>query len=52
MMAQPAKTKTKNTITIVTDDNIPTDPENTDYHTITLYISEKSNALKKAIMKI
>ena len=29
----------------------PTDPENTDYHTITLYISEKSNALKKAIMK-
>ena len=29
----------------------PTDPENTDYHTIILYISEKSNALKKAIMK-
>ncbi|MDO7610788.1 MAG: outer membrane lipoprotein carrier protein LolA [Crocinitomicaceae bacterium] len=29
----------------------PIDPENSDYHTITLYISEKNNALKKAILK-
>ena len=29
----------------------PTNPDNADYHTILLYISTKSNALKKAIMK-
>jgi len=29
----------------------PLDPENADYHTIILYVSEKSKALKKAIMK-
>jgi len=29
----------------------PTDPENADYHTIILYISEKTNELKKAVMK-
>ena len=29
----------------------PIDPENADYHTIILYVSEKSKALKKAIMK-
>lgn len=29
----------------------PVDPANADYHTIILYISEKGNTLKKAIMK-
>jgi len=29
----------------------PTDPEDADYHTITLYISKANNELKKAIMK-
>ena len=29
----------------------PIDPGNADYHTIILYVSEKSKALKKAIMK-
>jgi len=29
----------------------PTDPGNADYHTIILYVSEKSKSLKKAIMK-
>jgi len=29
----------------------PTNPDNADYHTILLYITTKSNALKKAIMK-
>jgi outer membrane lipoprotein-sorting protein len=29
----------------------PTDPEDADYHTITLYISKPNNELRKAIMK-